>query len=130
MNYLFPFERLEVWNLSRKLCFDTYLIVSKFPIEEKFNLADQIRRAATSVSLNIAEGTSRLSFKEQARFTEMAYGSLLEVYSSMLLAKDHGYLEEETMSSVSQLIKELSNKLNALRSTQMKRFEAHANTKQ
>lgn len=125
MNALFSFEHLDVWKLSRSFCNKIYAILQGFPIKEKFNLTSQIQRSSTSISLNIAEGCSRSSYKEQARFTEVAYGSLMETYCSLLLAYDFGYLGLETIQELSTLISELSNKLNALRNSQLKRTLAN-----
>lgn len=130
MKALFSFEHLEVWKLSRAFCNRIYLILQKFPDSEKFNLISQIQRASTSIALNIAEGCSRSSFKEQARFTEVAYGSLMETYCSILLASDFGYLEEEGFTELSNAISELSNKLNALRNSQLKRANNTSTIKQ
>ena len=63
----FSFEKLDVWQLSRKLTVKVYKISKEFPEEEKYGLTSQIRRAVISVSSNIAEGTSRQSGIEQAR---------------------------------------------------------------
>jgi four helix bundle protein len=91
MGYRFPFEKLDVWNLSRIFVKEIYTLLQKFPKSENFNLKDQIQRATISISLNIAEGSGRSSFKEQARFSEVAYGSLMEVYCALTLARDLNY---------------------------------------
>ena len=121
MEYLYAFERLDVWQVSRTFVKDIYVLLRTFPDFEAYNITSQIRRAAVSVSLNIAEGSTRNSLKEQSRFTEIAYGSLLEVYCSLLLAKDLNYIREEDFRNVSDKIKELSNKLNALKNSQARR---------
>jgi len=118
---LFSFEKLEVWKASRKLVKNIYTISSIFPNEEKFGLVSQIRRAAVSVSSNIAEGNSRKSFIEQARFTEIAYGSLLEVLSQLILAYDLKFIEKGELEKQRFLIEEISNKLNALKNSQLTR---------
>jgi S23 ribosomal protein len=105
-----------------------YRLLAQFPDFEMYNLTNQIRRAAVSVSLNIAEGTSRNSLKEQSRFSEVAYGSLLEVYCSLLIAKDLGYIDENDLSGISVRIQELSNKLNALKQSQIRRSEIQQQT--
>ena len=127
MEYTFPFEKLEVWQLSRKLNYNINDILKQFPAEERFNLTNQIRRAATSVALNLAEGTSRVSFKEQARFSEVAFASLIEVYCALILAKDLGYLTDETFQSVAPQIREISNKINSLRNHQLSRVNSETN---
>ena len=79
MGYLFAFERLEVWQLARKFYKYSYSLINTFPPIERYNLVDQIRRATTSIALNLAEMTSRSSYKEQAHYSEIAYGSTIEV---------------------------------------------------
>ena len=66
---VYSFEKLEVWQLARKLTANIYKISKIFPEDEKFGLTSQIRRAAISITSNIAEGSSRQTGKEQARFT-------------------------------------------------------------
>lgn len=68
MEYKFAFERLEVWQLARQFFRFAYETIDTFPQCEKFNLVDQIRRASTSIALNLAEMTSRSSLKEQAHY--------------------------------------------------------------
>ena len=112
--YLYSFEKLEVWQLSRKLVGIIYNLTDKFPTDEKFGITNQLRRAAISITSNIAEGTSRSSSKDQLRFIEIAYGSLMEVYTQLCIATDLSYISMEEIEKVNLLIKELSNKLNAL----------------
>ena len=126
--HLYAFERLDVWQVSRAFVKEVYRLLAQFPDFEMYNLTNQIRRAAVSVSLNIAEGTSRNSLKEQSRFSEVAYGSLLEVYCSLLIAKDFGYIDENDLSGISVRIQELSNKLNALKQSQIRRSEIQQQT--
>lgn len=128
MKYLYAFERLDVWQVSRAFVKEVYRLLTQFPVFEMYNLTNQIRRAAVSVSLNIAEGTSRNSLKEQSRFSEVAYGSLLEVYCSLLIAKDLDYIDEDDLSGISVRIQELSNKLNALKHSQIRRSEIQQQT--
>lgn len=76
---MYSFEKLDVWKKARILTGTIYKISAKFPPEERFGLTSQIRRASVSVCSNLAEGSGRVSGKEQARFTEIAYSSLLEL---------------------------------------------------
>ena len=121
--YLFAFERLEVWQLARKMFKHTYSLIETFPTSERFNLVDQIRRAVTSISLNLAEMTSRSSLKEQAHFTEIAYGSSIEVYCAFLLSYDMGYISEQQLNELKEKISELSNKINSLKNSQYQRYK-------
>jgi len=76
---VFGFENLEVWRKAIALADFVYKMTITFPIDERFGLVSQMRRAAVSISANIAEGNSRWSHTEQARFYEIAYGSLMEL---------------------------------------------------
>ena len=126
--FVYGFERLEVWNLTREFFKYSYSLINTFPQYEKYNLIDQIRRATTSISLNLAEMTSRSSLKEQAHFAEIAYGSTVEVYCSFLLSFDMGYINEQQLEEVQVRIKEISNKINALKNSQYKRLEQTNNS--
>lgn len=118
---LFGFEKLDVWKLGRELTKDIYKLSKSFPDDEKFGLTSQIRRASISITSNIAEGTARGSGKEQARFTEISYGSLLEVLNQLIAAYDLEYITEKQLNDKRPLIEELANKLNSLRNYQLTR---------
>jgi len=117
----FSFEKLDVWQIARKFTKEIYRISSCFPDEEKFGLTSQIRRAAVSVSSNIAEGSSRRSGIEQARYTEIAYGSLLELLNQLILAGDLNFISENEINVQRPVIEELVNKLYKLRLSQLKK---------
>ena len=117
--YMYSFEKLEVWQLARKLVKEIYDITKEFPDNEKYGLTKQIRRAAISVSSNIAEGTSRKTGKEQARFTQIAYSSLIEILNQLILSVDLGLMKPSKLDTIRIEIEELSNKLNALYSFQI-----------
>ena len=83
-----------VWQNSLKLVKQIYNLTGKFPLEEKFGLANQIQRAAVSIPSNIAEGYGRNSNKEMIRFLSIAKGSLYEVETQLYIAIDLKYLSE------------------------------------
>ena len=116
----YSFEKLEIWQLSRKLAGRIYLITREFPDNERFGLISQVRRASISVSSNIAEGSSRYSTKDRVRFIEIGYGSLMEVASQLIIAMDLNYLEEDSHNELRELIEELSNKMNSFRKAILK----------
>ena len=122
--HLFGFEKLDVWQKARLFVKDVYCTVKTFPAEERFTLVQQIQRATISIVSNIAEGSSRSSLKEQIRFIEMAYGSLMEVYCQFLIAEDLEYINETQLAQLRSAIDEISNKLNALRNSHYKRLNA------
>lgn len=93
-----------------------------FPKTEKFGLCSQMQRSAVSIPSNIAEGTSRSSFKDQLRFTEIAYGSLLELYCQLLIAHDLKYVSEQTIESLQADFEYIYAKLSALHNSQQKRL--------
>jgi len=108
----FRFKKLDVWMLGRKLVKDVYRLTEKFPKDERYALTDQLRRAAVSVPSNIAEGSARRSAPDFIHFLSMARGSLAEVYTQIVLAKDLSYVED--ISRFEFAMEELGLKLNAL----------------
>lgn len=115
MSYLFSFENLQVWQDTRSLIKGVYVISKKFPDDEKFGLTNQIRRAAISVSSNLAEGSARVTDKDKAYFYNMAYSSLMEVFSQLIIASDLQYINQEVVTEHRTLIEKISSKINALR---------------
>jgi four helix bundle protein len=118
--YTYPFEKLEVWQQSKKLVVKIYKLTEKFPAEEKFGLTNQMRRAAVSVSSNLAEGSGRGTPKDQGYFYNMAYSSLMELLNQLLIASDLYWLTQEEMISVREDIEAVSIKINALRKSILK----------
>ena len=116
---LFSFEKLDVWKLSMKLTKSIYELTKAFPNEEKFGLTSQIQRASVSIASNLAEGSSRISGKDQARFSEISYGSLLEVLNQLIIATELKYISETELNNLRPLIEEIANKLNSLRKYQL-----------
>lgn len=96
----FSFEGLEVYQSARVLVRDVYRLQQKFPKSEIYALGDQIRRSASSVTSNIAEGSGRNSNKEKVHFIEIAYGSLMEAFSQLQIAQDLGYLSEQDIDTI------------------------------
>jgi len=84
--------KLDVYKSARELRFECYKILKELPIEEKYNLTDQIRRASTSVVLNISEGCSRKSENERKRYFEIARGSVVELDSCFDIILESEYL--------------------------------------
>jgi four helix bundle protein len=120
--YKFGFEKLEVWQMARKLSIEVYKATKSFPSEEKYTLVSQIRRAAVSVASNIAEGSSRRSAKDQSHFTTMSFSSLMELISHLIIATDLEYLTEDVLDNFRASIQTLSVKLSNLKNAQEKRI--------
>jgi four helix bundle protein len=119
MAYQYSFEKLEVWQSARMLVVQVYQLTDKFPEKEKFGLTNQIRRAAVSVCANLAEGVTRISAKEQAHFTSIAYGGLIEVLNHLIISVDLKFISEAELDEARQKIQPLSIKINNLRSKQL-----------
>lgn len=97
---MFGFERLEVWQKAIEFADLVYAMTRSFPADERFGLTNQMRRAAVSISSNIAEGSSRLSTKDFARFIEIATGSVYEVVSQSYIGRGQGFLSEESFQTL------------------------------
>lgn len=89
------FRDLDAYKESKTLVTEVYRLLKKFPKEEQYALCDQLRRAAISITSNIAEGSGRVSTKEKIHFLEISYGSLMEVLSQLDIACDLGYITKE-----------------------------------
>lgn len=120
--YQFSFEKLEVWQLARKLATEIYKTTQSFPSEEKYSLVSQIRRAAVSVSANIAEGTTRQTAKDQAYFTTVSFSSLMELFNHLVISSDLGYVKVDELADYRRLTQQLSVKLSNLKASQVKRI--------
>lgn len=93
----YKFEQLDVWKLSLEYMDLIYDLTGKLPKSEEYNLKSQIIRAATSISLNIAEGSTGQSDAEQSRFLGMAIRSLIETVACQHIIRRRGYLQEENL---------------------------------
>jgi len=115
------FENLEVWQIGRDLVAKVYTLTASLPQTEAFGLVAQIKRAALSVPANIAEGFGRYHYMDKARFYLNARGSLYELKSHLLIARDLRYLKKsQPVSDVLTLVDNLGVKLNNLIATTRK----------
>lgn len=94
------FRNIQVWQRSYDLTREIYMASKGFPQAEMFGLTSQIRRAALSISCNIAEGCARSTDADFARFLDVAVGSASEVECQLLLAHDLGYLQRKEFDSL------------------------------
>jgi four helix bundle protein len=112
---MFNFEKLEVWQQSIDFADLIYNETRGFPSEERFGLTNQLRRAAVSISSNIAEGASRSSKVDFARFVEIAAGSVFEGVSQAFIARRHSFFSEDQFRNIYRNAEQLSRMLSGLR---------------
>ena len=112
----YKFEDLDVWNLSLDLSDYLYDLSNQLPEEERYNLKSQINRAVTSISLNIAEGSTSQSEKEQARFLGYSIRSLIEVIGCLRIIERRKYVQNvDLLSVIEDLCDQLFIKLQAFK---------------
>lgn len=109
------FADLAVWQRSHRFTLAVYKVTRNFPIEERYGLTSQLRRAAASVPTNIAEGSKRKGRMEYARFLNIAEGSMAETEYLLVLSRDLGYVTSETAKTALAESTEIQKMLNALR---------------
>jgi four helix bundle protein len=112
---MFNFERLETWQKSIAIADLVYETTRKFPADERFGLTNQMRRAAVSISSNIAEGAARSSKNDYARFLEIATGSLFEVVSQSFVGRRQGFLPQTGFKKLCAAAEEQGKMLSGLR---------------
>ncbi len=96
--------KLNVFQETKKLTLECYKLTKLFPVDEKFAMVSQIRRAALSVHLNLAEGASRKSTNERKRYFEISRGSLIEVDTALDIAVELGYILPENIADLGLMI--------------------------
>ena len=114
---MFSFERLDVWQKSIDFADLIYKMTRAFPDDERFGLTSQMRRAAVSISSNIAEGSSRFSKADFARFVEIATGSVFEVVSQSFISKRESFLTDKDFATIYSAAEEQGRMLSGLRSS-------------
>lgn len=117
---IYSFENLLVWQKSIKLNVMIYKFTKTFPKEEMFGLTAQMRRSSVSISSNIAEGSGRHSAKDKARFTEIAYGSALELLNQTIISKNLFFLTNENYIDIRNEIEQITSMLDGLYKSQLK----------
>jgi four helix bundle protein len=111
------FRKLLVWEKSHKLTLSIYNLTHSFPKEEMYGLTSQIRRASSSVPINIAEGCGRGSDADFARFLQIAFGSVSETEYLLLLCFELGYFSENNYMEMTYLVQEIKKMLAKLIAT-------------
>jgi four helix bundle protein len=118
--FVYSFEKLRVWNDARVLHKEVHKTTGQFPRSELFGFTSQMNRAAISVAANLAEGSSRTSRKDQAHFTQIAYGSLTELACLAILATDVSLMPIERERAFRSQIDGIARQLIALRDSQLR----------
>ncbi len=111
----FRFEDLEVWKLAIKYDNEIFNTTKKFPKESLYELTSQLRKAALSISSNIAEGSGSVSKKDFANFLNIAIRSVFETVSQLKIARERNYITNREIVRLYDLAEELARKISALK---------------
>ena len=111
----YSFTTLNAYTEAKSLVKLVYAVINTLPQEERYALADQLRRAVISVPSNVVEGMNRISDKEKSHFLEIAYASLMEVYCQIDIATDLGYIDMEKKNELVQQIDTVAKLISGLR---------------
>ena len=113
-NRIENFYNLDAWKKGHQLVLEIYKITKDFPKDERFGIVSQTRRAAASITANIAEGFARYHFKDKIRFYYQARGSVAEVQNFLLLAKDLNFINIETCKKLGKKANNIRKLINGL----------------
>jgi four helix bundle protein len=111
------YKELTVWKLAIDLAKDIFLLVKKFPKEDRYGTTDQIKRSTISISSNIAEGSGRLSQKEFVYFLSVAYGSSCELDSLLTVCKEIEYINADESDDLNNKVIRIQKMIRSLQST-------------
>lgn len=114
MQYTYAFEKMNVWQQARQMAKLIYLKTKSFPKEELFGITSQIRRASISICCNLAEGSARISPKDQDRFYEIAFSSAIEVANLLILCTDFEFVTEVEYTGIRTELERLTYSINKL----------------
>lgn len=115
----FRYEDLNVVTQIQDFIISVYTLTKKFPETERYGLTSQARRSATSVLLNVAEGSARHSYRDFARFIKIAQGSLVETDATLKIAQKLRYISENDRGELDELTEGIYYKLHHLRNSQL-----------
>ena len=121
----FSYRKLNVYQSSKVLVKEIYRIANLFPRNELYALGDQMRRAVVSIPSNIAEGTAKVSPREQFHFLEIAYGSLMELMCQTEIAFDLCYIDQKQFDMIESLIGDIYRMLSSMQSTLKSRIQSN-----
>ena len=117
----FAFEKLDVWQGARRLAIGVYQQTRSFPKAELYGMTSQLNRASVSVANNLAEGSARASLKDQAHFSNQAYGSLMETASDLIISSDLGFIQTEPSDLLLDQAYDLAVRISNFRASQLRR---------
>lgn len=115
---IYSFEKLEAWQHAKSVAGWIYGVTKKFPADEKFGLVNQMRRAAVAVCSNIAEGTSRMTAKDQQHFSTIAYASSIELLNDLIISMDLKFIDESCYLEGRRLLEKQAYVISQLRKSQ------------
>ena len=119
------FFELEVWKLGHRFVLEIYELTKKFPKEEQFGITSQIRRAASSITANIAEGYGRHFFRDKINFYYISRASCAEACNFLFISRDLNLLNEKKFKDLDSLVNDINKMINAM----IKYLENKANKK-
>ena len=108
------FREYDIWIDSMNIVEEIYLLADSFPDKEKFGLSSQITRCAVSIPSNIAEGASRTSEKDFARFLEIALGSCFELETQLLISERRAYCSAEKIREIKEVLISIQKRIQGL----------------
>ena len=117
------FRDLLVWQKAMDMVVAAYSLTRQFPDSERFGLTSQLQRAAVSVPANIAEGRGRRGTKDFLRYLSIAYGSLAEMETHVLIANRLSYIAEQQVSSILEQVNEVRRMIDGLQTSLRRRLE-------
>ena len=116
--HTYGYEKLIVWQKAMDVSLDIYSMSGNLPRRENYNIVSQLDRATVSITNNLAEGSARVSRREQARFTEIAYGSLVEVTNLLTWCLRLKYIDQSMHDDLRVRLDEVAKMLNGLHKRQ------------
>ena len=117
--HIYSFEKLEVWQLAREFRKEIYIITKSFPSDERFGLTGQLRRSASSIGDNLAESSGKLSMKDKAHYTSIAFGSAMETLDHLIGSLDLSYIGEADYKSLREKLEVITRLLTKLHKSQV-----------
>jgi len=115
----YSFEKLEAWKVAKEFAIFIYRITENFPEEEKYELTRQLRKGAIGIPSHLAEGSGRITGKDKAHFTSMAFSTLMEIINQIIISYEFGYLSEKDYIESRKRADRLGYLLHQLRQSQL-----------